>query len=277
MTDEWEVDRLDLAAYLRRTGHDGALTPTGTTLSALHRAHVAAVPFENLDVVLGRGVSVDLDSVQAKLVTRRRGGYCYEHGVLFAAVLERLGYEVDRLLARIGADEQRPRPRSHMTLRVRGEDGQWLADVGFGSGLLEPLPWGATGASRQGGWTYDLLHSGPDVWHLREQQDDGWSVLYSFTEDRQHASDVAVANHFTSTHAQSPFVGALVVMRKDAGTRTRLLGRRLTVATPDGPAQDRELTDAEVLDALRDVFDLSLTPEEAATLTAALPAYGGTA
>jgi N-hydroxyarylamine O-acetyltransferase len=85
-SDEWEIERLDLDAYLRRVGHVGDTAPTAQTLAALHRAHLAAIPFENLDVVLGRGIAVDVDSVQAKLVERRRGGYCYEHGVLFAAV-----------------------------------------------------------------------------------------------------------------------------------------------------------------------------------------------
>ena len=109
MTGEWDIDRLDLEAYLRRVGFAGDTAPTVQTLAALHRAHVAAVPFENVDIVLGRGVSVELDSVQAKLVDRGRGGYCYEHGLLFGAALERLGYTVDRLLARVGGEEQRPR------------------------------------------------------------------------------------------------------------------------------------------------------------------------
>ena len=107
--DEWDIGLLDLRAYLRRIGHDGAGAPGAATLAALHRAHLAAIPFENLDIPLGRGIAVDLESVQAKLVARRRGGYCYEHGLLFAAALERLGYPVDRFLARVGGDVVRPR------------------------------------------------------------------------------------------------------------------------------------------------------------------------
>ena len=139
MTDEWNIDRLDLSAYLRRIDYASEKTPTAQTLARLHRAHLAAIPFENLDIVLGRGVDVELDSVQAKLVHRRRGGYCYEHALLFAAVLERLGYAVDRSLARVGGDIERPRARTHMALQVRAGAERWLADVGFGSGLLEPI------------------------------------------------------------------------------------------------------------------------------------------
>jgi len=192
----------------------------------LHRGHIAAIPFENLDIVLGGGVSVDLPSVQAKLVGRRRGGYCYEHGVLFAAVLERLGYTVERLLARVGANNQRPRPRSHMTLRVQADGEQWLADAGFGAGLLEPLPWGDTGPHQQGGWTYQLVPDGNRAWLLRERGRADWAPLYSFTAKTQHAADVEVANHFTSTHPSSPFTGRLIVMRKIAhpGERHRQRG-----------------------------------------------------
>jgi N-hydroxyarylamine O-acetyltransferase len=276
VTEEWEIDRLDLDAYLHRIGHHGQLTAPGQTLTALHRAHIAAIPFENLDIVLGCGVSVDLPSVQAKLVDRRRGGYCYEHGVLFAAVLQRLGYTVDRLLARVGADKQRPRPRSHMTLHVQADGQQWLADVGFGAGLLEPLPWGDTGPHQQGGWTYQLVPDGADHWQLHELTGDDWTAQYSFTAEPQHAADVEVANHYTSTHPSSPFTGQLIVMRKDANARRRLIGRQLTIARPDGSTHEQQLTNAEIADALHSNFGLPLTPQEVLELTATLPDYATT-
>ena len=109
VTDPWGVDRLDLDAYLARIG-----ARPDDPLAAIHRAHVAAIPFENLDVQLGVGVSVDLPDVQAKLVGAHRGGYCYEHGILLAAALERLGHTVERRLARIGDPAVLPRPRSHL-------------------------------------------------------------------------------------------------------------------------------------------------------------------
>ena len=106
------ADVLDLDAYLDRIRHAGPRKPDAVTLAALHRAHLAAIPFENLDVVLGPRVSVELDRIQDKLVRGRRGGYCYERNLLFAAVLQRLGYPVQRLLARVGDDPVRPRPRT---------------------------------------------------------------------------------------------------------------------------------------------------------------------
>jgi N-hydroxyarylamine O-acetyltransferase len=131
MTDEWadSVGKLDLGAYLRRVGYDGPAAPTDQVLGALHRAHLVAIPFENLDIMLGRPVRMDLESIQAKLVTGRRGGYCFEHGQLFGAVLERLGFSVERLLARVSRPGQ-VLPRTHLTLRVGTPDrlGVWLAD-----------------------------------------------------------------------------------------------------------------------------------------------------
>ncbi len=274
MSSEWEVERLDLDAYLKRVGYRGGLRPDKDTLVALHRAHVASVPFENLDVVLGRGVSVDLGDVQAKLVGGGRGGYCYEHGVLFAAVLEQLGFRVDRLLARIGANGDRPRPRTHMTLHVYAGDDEFLADVGFGAGLLEPLEWRGGGAHRQGGWTYRLAGGG-ETWEVQERQGDDWVVLYSFRQEPQHLSDVVMSNHFTSTHPSSPFSSQMIVMRKGPQRRLRLLGRRLSVSGSDGSSEEHELTDDEIALALHDDFGLFLDAEEIALVVASLPPADG--
>jgi N-hydroxyarylamine O-acetyltransferase len=266
--DEWEIERLDLDAYLRRVGHAGDTAPTAATLAALHRAHLAAVPFENLDIVLGRGIAVDLDSVQAKLVRRRRGGYCYEHGVLFAAVLGRLGYRVERMLARVGGEEfERPRAPTHMTLRVHADGERWLADVGFGSGLLEPLPFDAGGPRTQGGWTFELAATGPRSWALRELQGDEWVTRYGFDEQRLHAADVVMGNHFTSTFERSPFVGKAVVVRKDEDTIRSLIDRRLTVERPDRSVDERDVGDDELPELVRGTFAIPLTDEEVTQLT----------
>jgi N-hydroxyarylamine O-acetyltransferase len=265
--DEWDIDRLDLDAYLRRIRYDGDAAPTHDTLVALHRAHLAAIPFENLDIVLGRGIAVDIDSVQAKLVERRRGGYCYEHGVLFAAVLERLGYRVERMLARVGGEDlERPRAPTHMTLRVHADGRPWLADVGFGSGLLEPLPFDG-GPHAQGGWTLDLAQTGPRSWALRELRGGEWTTRYGFDEQRLHAADVVMANHFTSTFSRSPFVGKIVAVRKDAEKIESLIDRRFTVARPDGSEDEREVADDELGDLLRGTFAISLSDDEVAQLT----------
>jgi N-hydroxyarylamine O-acetyltransferase len=269
LSGEWDIDRLDLGAYLRRVGHDGDTAPTERTLAALHRAHIAAIPFENVDIVLGRGIDLDLGAIQAKLVDRRRGGYCYEHGLLFAAVLGRLGFTVERFLARIGGYADRPRARTHMLLRVRIGARDWLADVGFGSGLLEPLPFDALGAQTQGAWTYELAVAGPASWELRELEGEDWVTRYGFADERQYPADFAMANHFTSTFPRSPFVGQLLLLRREPDVIKGLVGRTLTLIQPDRSVEERQLRDDELGEALDDVFGVSLNAGELAELVAA--------
>src|SRR5579871_5271952 len=111
----------DLDAYLARIGFNGPRKPTLGVFGSLHRLHPDAIPFENLDPLLGRPVSLDLGAVQAKLVGAGRGGYCFEQNALFRAALETLGFRVTPLIARVVwmAPPERPLGgRNHMLLRV---------------------------------------------------------------------------------------------------------------------------------------------------------------
>jgi N-hydroxyarylamine O-acetyltransferase len=260
---EWETERLDLDAYLERVAYGGALASDADTLAGLHRAHAATIPFENLDIALGRSIELDLDSVQDKLVRRLRGGYCFEHNLLFAAVLERLGYAVTRLAARV--QPARPGPRSHMLLRVVADGRPWLADVGFGASLLGPMPL-ESATAHQGGWTYRLSAAEPEPWRLLAGRADGWADLYAFTLEPQRPIDYTVYNHYTSTHPRSPFVGQVVVLRTEPYLQHVLRGRELTTTRPDGATETRDVQVGELLDVLADPFGISLGAEEAAGL-----------
>jgi N-hydroxyarylamine O-acetyltransferase len=144
---------LDLDAYLQRIGYAGSHTPSRATLDALHLAHATHIPFENLDILLGRPIRLDLASLQAKLVAGRRGGYCFEQNRLFAAALEALGFAVTPLAARVRFGTTSILPRTHMTLQVEVDGSRVLADVGFGVfGLLLPVSLEQTGESRQFAW-----------------------------------------------------------------------------------------------------------------------------
>ena len=259
LTGEWGADRLDLDDYLKRIAYTGALAADADTLRGLHRAHAAAIPFENLDIVLGRSIELDLDNVQHKLVRRRRGGYCFEHNLLFGAVLERLGYPVTRLAARV--QPSRAGPRTHMLLRVVADGSPWLADVGFGASLLEPLPLQPTHVT-QGGWRYRLRAAGSDAWLLEQDGPDGWSELYAFTLEPQRPIDYAVYNHYTSTHPRSPFTGQVVALRTEPDIRHALRGRQLTITRPDGVTEGHELRVEELPGVLTDLFGIELDAEE---------------
>lgn len=271
MTDEWGVAGLDLPAYLDRIGWSGAQEPTWDVLASLHRAHVATIPFENLDVYLGRGISVSLPDVQDKLVARRRGGYCYEQSTVFGAALERVGFDVQRVLARVGDEGDFRRPRTHLALIVSLGSTRWLADVGFGSGLLEPAPLDGT-PRRQGGWTYRVAGDASG-WRLEELGPAGWQSRHRFADEPVHPSDVLVSNHYSSTYPRSPFVRKLVAVRKDEDVLTSLTGHVLTAVHADGRAEpERTLADDEVAGVLCSTFGLTLTAADEIALVEAFVA-----
>src|ERR1700761_9581588 len=133
---------VNLDHYFARIGYEGPRAATLEVLQALHRLHPRAIPFENLNPLTRRPVQLDLESVERKLVTEHRGGYCFEQNALFANVLMQLGFEITPLLARVlwGRESAAIPPRTHMVLRVDIDNEAWIADVGFGSvTLIAPL------------------------------------------------------------------------------------------------------------------------------------------
>lgn len=257
------VGPFDLDAYLARIHHAGGLAPRAATLEALQVAHLAWVPFENVDVRLGRPGRLDLDSLQAKMVAGRRGGYCFEQNTLFAAALRALGFEVTTLEARVrppGATA--PLPRTHMTLRVDVEGAAWLADVGFGGdGPLRPVRLDGTPGEEPDG-TVRIDREGEGTFVLRRARREEWTDLYAFSLTPALAVDYEVAHWFTATHPSSPFVRTLTVQRSDFETRHILRGRTLTVRTR-GEEVVREIRDEELPALLRDRFRLDLADEVA--------------
>ena len=255
-----QTETLSLDAYLNRIEFGGPIESTFETLAALHTAHLASIPFENLDVMLGRHIRLDLASLQAKLVDRRRGGYCFEQNTLFAAVLRNLGFLVTTLEARVrppGATHILP--RTHMALRVELEDRAVLADVGFGGdGPLEPVDLDGR-VSEQAGTAYRIVEEG-SVRVLQIRGVDGWRDLYAFTLDEALPIDFEVANHYTSTFPTSRFVTTLTAQLSLPDERRILRDRTLTVRRGSNETH-RAIEDQEILPLLREFFGLEL-PED---------------
>lgn len=264
---ERDGQELDVEAYFARIGYDDQPTVSAETLRRLHRGHVTTIPFENLEIVLGRPVPLDLNRLQDKLVGHQRGGYCYEHNLLFATMLEHLGYSVSRLLARVHPSVEGPGPRTHMALAVQADGLSWLADVGFGAGILEPIPLTDGITVSQDGWTYrlDLSHN---VWRLRTLGPSGWSDLYSFTEEAQHRADYEIVNYYAATNPASPFVGQIVTMRAGPDARHRLIGQELTTTAPDGTSERRHVHPDDLTNVLAGIFGIVMEPADAACLRA---------
>lgn len=247
----------DVAAYLDRVGLSGRSGPP--TLAELTRAHVAAIPFENVDVVLGRHRGIGLDVIVDKLVHRRRGGYCYEHARLFAAVLEHLGYRVRPVMARVHAD--RGGPRTHRALVVDEQ----LVDVGFGASMLVPMPLRDGVVVDQAGWDHRLEHEADGTWTLVRRTASGEERAYRMDPQPSLPADDEVAHHYTSTHPASPFTGQLVVMRLAPGVSRRLIRRTLTTEHADGRVEEQAVTAGNVVGLLASL-DVELDADEAAAL-----------
>jgi N-hydroxyarylamine O-acetyltransferase len=220
---------LDLGAYLVRTRERGPLAPTLESLVSLHRAHCAAIPFENLDILLGRPIDLSLPALEAKLVRARRGGYCFEQNTLFRAALEAVGFRVTSLAARVRAGTTEIRPRTHMVLRVDSPEGAFVADVGFGAdGLVHPIPL-AEGSETWVGFMGHRLRREDDGWVLQGNAGGEWNDVYAFTLEPHHPVDFVMANHFTSTYPRSPFVLNLTAQRSWPERRVILRNRDLVV------------------------------------------------
>jgi N-hydroxyarylamine O-acetyltransferase len=257
MATMWNTESLDLAAYLARIGHD-RVAPSADTLRSLHRAHVLAIPFENLDVVLGTHPGIALDAIQAKLVGRHRGGYCYEHTLLFGAALEQLGFDVVRRVARV--QPHKSGPRTHALLKV-GVDGQeFLADVGFGAGQLYPTPLKDGAVVDQAGWDHRLTQDG-DTWTLSKKTAEGWEPQHASNDEPVRPIDYEVYHHYVSTHPNSPFTGRPVVMRVAEGVVRRLIGDTLYVEHANGHTTERAVPAADLPDVLKSL-DVHLNDEE---------------
>ena len=247
---------VDLAGYFERIGYAGDRTPKRATLDALHLAHATHIPFENLDILLGRPIRLDLASLQAKLVRGRRGGYCFEQNRLFAAVLEALGFAVTPLAARVRFGTSAVLPRTHMLLQVDVDGSPLLADVGFGIfGLLLPVPLDESGESRQFAWTYRVAReAGQYVLQLRKGV--AWSDLYAFTLERQYPVDYEMANHYTSTHPSSRFVLAPIAQRSTPDVRRMLRDGTYSEHRGETVTQRTLADDDELLEVLAEEFEL---------------------
>ncbi|KOX24147.1 arylamine N-acetyltransferase [Nocardiopsis sp. NRRL B-16309] len=277
--DFWHGGELDLDAYLARVGLRGAdLPPTLDTLRTVHRAHLAHIPFENLQLVLDRPVPLDVPALTDKMVRHRRGGYCYEQNLLLAAVLDRLGFVFTALAARVvvGA-EGRTRPATHAVLLVELDGGRWTADVGFGGGgLLEPLPLVDGHQEAQGGWGLRLDRVddvGADEWLLRSFDGRTWRDMYVFATAAVLPQDYAIHSHFLTSHPRSPFRNRLMAQRRAPGEQHVLTDTTLVTTRSDGTSEEREIGIGDVPDVLEEVFGIGLTARERGVVVERLKDY----
>jgi N-hydroxyarylamine O-acetyltransferase len=262
---------IDLDAYFRRIGYSGSREPSLDTLRGIHLRHALTIPFENLDPLLRRTVHLDLASLERKLVHSGRGGYCFEQNLLLSHVLQRLGFRVTELAARVvwNAPPATVRPRTHMLLRIELEDGPYVADVGFGGlTLTAPLRLAADIEQATPHETFRLI-AGGDGFAMEALIQESWKPLYRFDLQPQLPPDYEISNWYVSTHPESHFTFALIAARPSTASRAALSNNQLTIYRAAAPPEQRILNSAaELRTVLQETFGLTLpdTPDLGAAL-----------
>ena len=248
----------DVPAYLDRIGYAAPTAPTLATLRAIHRAHMLAVPFENLDIGLERKIVVEEDAFVRKVVERRRGGFCYELNGAFAALLCVLGFQITLLSARVARSGGGEGPEfDHLTLRV-DLDEPWLADVGFGESFLEPLRLQTGIEQRDPVGTFRLAQVGDRLRLEKAEPGGGWKNQYSFTLQPRHLEEFAGMCHYHQTSPESHFTQNKICSRATPEGRITLAGMKLIV-TSNGRREERVLeSEQEWRGALKEYFGIVL-------------------
>ena len=247
----------DLAAYLARIGIAGSIAPDRATLARIVAAHVAAIPFEGIDGMLGKPVVLDHEVLMAKLVHGRRGGFCFEQNRLLAAMLEEIGFAVTALGARVmwNAPPDVVTPLTHMLVRVDLAEGPVIADVGFGGNTpTGPLDLVADRAQATPHEQYRLTREG-DYWVQAVSIDGEWRPTYRFTLAPQHRADHELGSWYMSTNPRSHFVFGLSCALALPDRRLALRNFDFAVHHLGGPTERRQLADAE---AVREVVETQI-------------------
>ena len=249
---------LDSAAYLKRIGYSGPVDPAPDVLAAIHRAHMLSVPFENLDIFLGREIVCDERTFVRKIVEERRGGFCYELNGAFSALLRELGFKVILLSARVPREDGSLSPEfDHLALRV-DLDQRWLADVGFGDLFLEPVKLIPGIEQEQAGRRFRISQINDSLLLERTEPDGSWKKQYVLTPQARGLADFAGMCRYHQTSPESHFTQKRLCTMATSDGRITLSDRRLLL-TADGRREERILgSDQEWNRALQEHFGVVL-------------------
>jgi len=255
------TNELDLNAYLERIGYDKELAATLPVLRVLSQHHIESIAFEGLNAFVGLPIPLDLVSLQEKLVKSGRGGYCFEHNILFSAVLRAIGFNVTWLSARVvwNVPEGSSLPRTHMVLLVGLDKDKFLVDVGYGGlTVTAPIKLIPNVTQETSHEPFRLLAE--DGKYLLQAQFVGkWHSLYWFDLQEQILADYEMANWYVSTHPDSRFVKGFVAAKVAPGKRYALLNNNLAIHHLGGETERRLLSSiAELRTVLENDFIINL-------------------
>lgn len=255
--------KANIDAWFERIGFAGSIAPSLETLGQLVQMHLAAIPFENLDPLMGVPVRLELVNLQQKLLFDRRGGYCLEHNLLFKAMLEELDYEVQQHAATVlwGRPEPVEGPATHLLLTVEIAGVTYLVDVGFGGSTpTAPLRMRSGVEQATPHEPYRLTET-EGLWRLEMQIGEAWQPLYAFTTAPASTESLAEMNEIVSS---SPtFRDRLVAARAEKGRRLALGNLRFNTHVTGGDSEARMLTSTgELREVLSGPFGIALPNDE---------------
>jgi len=220
----------NVTAYLGRIGYRARPQQNIESLRRLHSKHLLSIPFENLDIHLGRPITLSEEGFYEKLITHRRGGFCYELNGSFAALLTRLGFKVNMLSARVAGKNGGFSPAfDHMTLLVRLKD-RWLADVGFGDLFTQPKRLDYPGPQSDNGRIYRITGSaGGRLLSRWNREKDLWEPQYKFSLRPRRLEDFVRRCRYQETSPNSHFRKGKVCTQLMRNGRVTLTDKKLIV------------------------------------------------
>ena len=248
---------MNIEAYLKRINYHGSLTPTAETLRDLQVAHLLNVPFENLSIHSGEEIVLDDEALFAKIVDKRRGGFCYEVNGLFASLLRALGFDVSMLAAEVCNSECEFGPEfDHMTLMVTLEQ-RWLVDVGFGDSFVEPLLLDERGEQVQAGGVFEIVEVDEHLLLRRRTEGGGWRPQYRFTLQPHEYADYDEMCRYHQTSPESHFTKGRICSLATHDGRVTLSDMRFITTSGPGQRHERLLEAQDEYDRiLRDQFGI---------------------
>lgn len=246
-------------AYLRRIGYYGELSADVASLHALHRHQVMSVPFEALDVQLGRPIRLGLPGLFEKVVVRRRGGFCYELNWMFCALLRELGFAADLVSARIWSDDAYGPEFDHVALVVRLAE-PWLADVGFGKSFIEPLRLLDPDIQPDTSHDYRLERMSDGQLRLFESRRgaDAFAIKYSIDLQPRAIGEFAAECSWKQSAPTSYFVRNTICTLPTEGGRRTILNDVYKEVDRGGVREVRIDGDAHLHELLAEEFEIDL-------------------
>ncbi len=252
-------EMMNIDSYLERINYNGGASVTEETLNRLHVSHTLNVPFENLDVYYKKPVLLDEGSLFSKIVENRRGGYCFEMNGLFSLVLQKIGFKVTNLLARVAMDDVNYTTKTHQALLVEDGERRWLADVGFGNeGIIAPLLLQENIDQKQFAHTYRLVRDAKFGYVLQKKSENEYRNMYAFTLDECYPMDFLMSNHFTSTFPESFFIKMRMCTMPTKEGRITLTDDHFKVINNGKITETPVLSEDEFRTILKENFKLDL-------------------